>query len=181
MSKYTLNGILEHLRQELTLTEVKAREISSNFEVLRRETECMKVDALQNYLENQRKSAALDRGIASLIKDRKKARVSLLIAAGTFILGGLLTRDKLGAITAGISGVDGMVQEFGETKWCVLLGKTISVVPEEAISPKVTWITLASFYKTMEELKKKALAGEKLGNLDDVISKLTKKPRLSQQ
>ncbi len=181
MSKLTLNGILEDLRQELTLTEVKAREISSSFEVLRRETESVKVDALQNYLEEQRKSAARDRGIASLIKDRKRVRDSLLVAAGGFIFGGLLTRDKFGALTAGMSGFDGMVQGFGESKWCVSLGKRISVVPEERISPQVTWITLASFYKTMEEWKKRALAGEKLGSLDDVISKLTKKPRLSQQ
>ena len=184
MSKYSVNGILEHLRQELTLTEVKAREIGSRFEVLCRETESIKVDALQNYLEEQRKSVARDRGIASLIKDRKRVRDSVLVAAGSFVLGGLLTRDKFGAITAGISGFDGMVQGFGESKWCVLLGKRILVVPEETISSQfteTTWVTLASFYKTMEKLKKRALAGEKLGNLDDVISKLTKKPRLSQQ
>ena len=181
MSKYTLNGTLEHLRQELTLNEAKASEIGNRFEILCRETESIKVDALQNYLEEQRKSVARDRGIASLIKDRKRVRDSVLVAAGSFVLGGLLTRDKFGAITAGISGFDGMVQGLGESKWCVLLGKKISVVPEETISPQATWITLASFYKTMEELKKRALAGEKLGNLDNVISKLTKKPRLSQQ
>ena len=92
-----------------------------------------------------------------------------------------MTRDKFRALTAGMSGFDGMVQGFGESKWCVLLGKKISVVPERTISPQVTWITLASFYKTMEEFKESALVGEKLGNLDDVISKLKKKPRLSQQ
>ena len=108
-------------------------------------------------------------------------RDSLLVAAGGFILGGLLTRDKFEALTAAMSGFDGMVQGFGESKWCVLLGKKISVVPEETISPQVTWITLVSFYKTMEGLKKRALSGEKLGSLDDVISKLTKKPRLSQK
>ena len=184
MSKYTLDGILKCLRQELTLNEAKASEIGNRFEVLRRKTESMKVDALQNYLEEQRKFTARDRGIASLIKDRKRVRNSLLVAAGSFILGGLLTRDKFGAITAGISGFDGMVQGFGESKWCVLLGKRILVVPEETISSQftgTTWVTLDSFHKTMEELKKRALAGEKLGNLDDVISKLMKKPRLSQQ
>jgi len=181
MSKHTLSGILEHLRQELNLTAVKASEISSRFEALSRETEFMKVDALQNYLEEQKKSAARDRGVAPLIKDRRKVRNSLLVAACSFVIGGLLTRDKFGALTAGMSGFDGMVQGFGESKWCVLLGKKISVVPEETISPQVTWITLASFYKTLEELKKRALAGEKLGNLDDVISKLTRRPRLSQQ
>lgn len=66
----------------------------------------------------------------------------------------------------------GTVQGFGESKWCVLLGKKISVVPEEIVSSKVAWISLDSFYKTIEELKKRAPAGKKLGNLDDVISKL---------
>jgi len=174
MSKYTLNGILEQLRQELILTEAKAREIGSRIEVLRRETESMKVDAIQDYLVEQRKSTARDRGIASLIRDRKKVRNSLLVAAGGFILGGLLTRDKLEAVNAGMSGFDGMVQGYGEGKWCVLLGKKISIVPEEMISPQVPWITLASFYNTMEELKKRSLSGEKLGNLDDVIAKLKK-------
>lgn len=174
MSKYTLNGILEHLRQELNLTEVKARETGSRFEALRRETESIKVDALQNYLEEQRKSTARDRGIASLIEDRRRVRDSLLVAAGGFILGGLLTRDKFRTLNAGMSGFNGMVQGYGESKWCVLLGKKISVVPEEMISPQVTWITLASFYKTMEGLKRKALTGEKLGTFDDIIAKLKK-------
>jgi len=111
-------------------------------------------------------------------------RDSLLVAAGSFILGGLLTKDKFNALSAGMSGFDGMVQGFGESKWRVLLGKRISVVPEEAISSQFTgtnWVTLDSFYKTMEELKKRALAGEKLESLDNVISKVMKKPRLSQQ
>ena len=181
MSKYTLDGILEHLSQELNLTTVKATEINVRFEALCRETESIKVDALQNYLEEQKISVSRDIGISSLIKDRKRVRDSLLVAAGGFILGGLLTRDKFEAVSAAMSGFDGMVQGFGESKWCVLLGKKISVVPEETISPQVTWITLASFYKTMEEFKESTLAGEKLGNLDDVISKLKKKPRLSQK
>ncbi len=181
MYKHTLHGILEHLRQELTLTEVKAKEIGDRLEILRRETESIKVDALQDHLEEQKKSAAHDRGISSLFKDRRRVRDSLLVAAGGFILGGLLTRDKFEALSAGMSGFDGMVQGLGGSKWRVLLGKKISVVPEETISPQVTWITLASFYKTMEELRKRALWGEKLGSLDDIISKLMKKPRLSQQ
>ena len=181
MPKYTLDGILKHLRQEFTLTEAEAKKIGSHFEILRRETESVKVDALHNYLEEQKESAARDKGIVSLIKNRKRIRDSLLVAAGSFVIGGLLTRDKFGALTAGMSGLDGMVQGLGESKWCVVLGKKISVVPEEMISPQVTRITLDGFYKAMERLKKRALAGEKLGNLDNVISKLTKKRRLSQQ
>ena len=174
MPKYTLDRILEYLRQDLTSTGVEAREIGSRFEVLRRETESMKIDALQNYLEEQRKSTARDRGIISLTKDKKRVRNSLLYATGSFILRGLLTRDKSEALAAGLSGLNGMIQGFGESKWRVLLGKKISVVPEEMISPQVTWITLASFYKTMEELKRRVLAGEKLGTLYDIIAKLKK-------
>ena len=170
-----LDRILKQLRQDLTLTGAEAREISSRFEVLRREMESMKIDTLQDCLEERRKSTARDRGIASLIKDRKKVRNSLLVAAGGVILGGLLTKDKLEALNAGMSGFDGMVQGFGEGKWCVILRKEISVVPEEMVSSQVNRIPLASFYKAMEALKKRALAGKKLGNLDDVISKLMKK------
>ena len=184
MSKITLYGILKHLRQELALTEAEAKEIGNHFEVLRRETESMKIDALHNYLEKQREFTARNRGTASLIKDSKRVRGSLLFAAGSAILRGLLTRDKFNALTAGMSGFDGVVQGFGESKWRVLLGKRISVVPEETISSQFTGtirVTLDSFYKTMKELKKRALLGKKLGSLDDVISKVTKKPRLSQQ
>jgi len=52
------------------------------------------------------------------------------------------------------------------------------VVPEETISSQFTGVTrvsLDSFYKTIEELKKRALSGERLRNLDDVISKLKDK------
>jgi len=67
MSKITLAGILKHLRQELASTEAEAKEIGSHFEVLRRETESIKIDALHNYLEEQRKFTARDRGSSSLI------------------------------------------------------------------------------------------------------------------
>ena len=46
MSKYTLNEILEDLKQEVTLIEVKAREIGERFEVLSREAESLKIDVL---------------------------------------------------------------------------------------------------------------------------------------
>jgi len=183
MSKITLDGILKHLRQKLTLTEDEAKEIGSHFEVLRRETESMKIDALHNCLKEQRKFNARDRGIAFLIKDKKKVRNSLLVAVGSFVIAGLLTKDKFVALSAGMSGFDDVVQGFGESKWCVLFGKKISVVPEKTISSQLigaTWVTLDSCYKTLEELKKRALDGEKLGNLGDVISKLIKKPWLSQ-
>jgi len=116
MSEYILNGILEHLREELILTEVKAREIGSRFEALRIETESMKIDALQDYIVEQRKSTARNSGIISIIKDRNKVRYSLIVAVSSLVFGGLVTRNKYRALDVGMSGFDGMVQGFGETR-----------------------------------------------------------------
>lgn len=170
MSRHGLDKVIVNLTQELTANELRAREIARRFETLQRILESLKIDVFQSCLEEQRKSRACYRGFASLIKDKKKIRDSLLVAAGILVLGGLLTRDKFGAITAGMSSFDGMVQGLGESKWYILLGEKISIVPEETIPPQASMMTLNSF--CIE------LAGEKLGNLDNVISKLTKKPRL---
>ena len=172
MLRTGLAQTLDSLKKKLGSIESRAKMISTQFEMLRREAESFKIECLQHYLEEQRKDIARSRGLISLVRDKKRIRDSLLMAAGGFILGGLLTSDKFEALTAGMSGFNGMVQGFGECKWCVILGKEISIVPAEMISPEVTWTTLDSFYKTMEELKKRALAGEKLGSLDDVINKL---------
>ena len=170
-----LDEFLESLMRDLILAGAEARETGAHFETLSREMESMKIDVLQNYLEKQRKSAAHNKGMSSIIKDRTKLRNSLLVAGGCFILGSLLTRDKFSALNAGISSLDGMVEGFGESNWRVLLGKKITVVPGEWISPQVTWITLASFNKKMKELRERAVAGAKLGTLVDIIARLKTK------
>ena len=175
MSGHVLNETLEHLRQELTLTSAKAKDITGQLNILRREAESLKIHAFQYYVEEQIKSKARDRGILSLINDKRKVRNSLLMAAGSFVIGGLLTRDKFNALSAGMAGLDGMIQGFGEGDWYILFSNIISVVPEKMISPQITGITLVSFNEKMEELKKRALTGVKLGNLNDVISRLTRK------
>ena len=175
MSGYELNETLEHLRHELASTSAKAKDITGRLNILRREAESLKIHAFQYYVEEQRKSIARDRGIISLINDKKKVRNSLLMAAGGFVIGGLVTKDKFTALSAGMSGFDGMIQGFGEGKWCILLGKKISIVPEESIPTQVTRLPLLSFDEMMEEFKKRALDGGRMGNLDDVISRLARK------
>ena len=54
----------------------------------------------------------------------------------------------------------------------LLLGKKISVVSEEMIPTQVLWIDWIGFQNAAEELKRRALAGEKLGNLDKSIELL---------
>ncbi len=45
----------------------------------------------------------------------------------------------------------------------------------DCVNTRITWVSLDSFYKTIEELRKRALSGERLRNLDDVVSKLKDK------
>lgn len=166
--------IMANLSQELNLIEVKAKTLSANLEILCRESECLKLEYLQQALEEHVMSEARARGISLIMRDKKQLRNSLLMAAGSFVFGGLVTKDKWGALTAGMSGFDSMVQGFGERKWCVILSEKISVVPEGMVPANITWVTLDSFYRTTEELKKQASAGKKMGNLNDIISKFKK-------
>jgi hypothetical protein len=169
------NGIgktLTDFGEKLNLIESRAKKTLTRFEVLRREAEFLKMEFLQRYLGERRKDIARSRGFTILLKDRRKVRDSLLVAAGSFILGGLISKDKFAALGAGMSGFDGVVQGLGETKWFVSLGKKILVAPAGNLLSDRTWFTWESIIAPIEELKKRALRGEQLGSLDDIIDNL---------
>jgi hypothetical protein len=113
--------------QELTLIESRAEEILSRFEVLRRQAEFLKVESLGRHLEERRKGIARSRGFTILLKDKRKVRDSLLVTAGSLILGGLISKDKFAAINAGMSGFDGALRGLGEARWFVSMGKRVLV------------------------------------------------------
>jgi len=169
------NGIEKTLidfGQELTLIKSRAKEILNRFEVLQREAEFLKMESLERYLEEQRKGVARTRGFTVLFKDKRKVRDSLLVAAGSFILGGLISKDKFVALYAGMSGFDGVLQGLGETRWFVSLGKKILVAAEDSLPSKRTWFTWESLMAAIEELKQRASHGERLGSLGNIIDNL---------
>lgn len=98
------------------------------------ELEVSKIEFLKRNIEEMIKSLAFERGFVSLTRDGSKLRSSLVTAAGGFILGILITKDKFAALNAGISSFDGMLQGFGESKWVVSLGEKISVMPLNDVS-----------------------------------------------
>jgi len=55
--------------------------------------------------------------------------------------------DTYVAISAGISGFNGMVLGYRGGKWYVILGKKTKVVPEEMAPLDIPYITLTSIYK----------------------------------
>jgi hypothetical protein len=166
---------LAKMRQELTLIETRAKKISQHFQKLTREVESLKVESLQKLLAKKIKSEARRRGVASVIRDRKRFESGALSAVGNFIIGGLLTQDKWTAVNSGLSGLDGALQGFGRARWVVLLGKSIVVAASENNQLEGKWLAWDSLKLAMEELRKKAQLGEALGTLDDVLSRLEQK------
>ena len=64
----------------------------------------------------RRKVLARQRGAELVTKDSKEMRTSLAVSAIGLVLGGLVTKDKYAALNAGLSGSDGVIQEFGEAR-----------------------------------------------------------------
>ena len=157
------------VRQELTLIETRAKKVSQHFQNLLKEAESLKVESLRKLLEEKIKSEARRRGAASVIKDKRRLQSSILVTAGSFILGGLLTQDEWGALNSGLAGLDGALQGFGRAKWVVLLGKRIVVAASENIPSQGNWLPWERTELALEELRKKAQSGKALGNIDDIL------------
>lgn len=172
MAASSWNQTITYLEKELTEIESRSRSISHRLQILQRETESLKVEVLKYALEKQRKAVASQRGIVSLIRDRKKVGTGLSVAAGGFLLGGLIARDKHIALKAGLSGFDGVLQGYGETVWVLSLDKELIITPCNAITHKGAWVTLESFIRAIDDLEAEALQGKQLGTLDDIIQRL---------
>ena len=160
------------LKKELAWIESGSRHICSQFEMLLRQAESLKIAFLKYSLEEQRKAMALQRGLVTVVRDKKKMGTSLAVAAGGLILGGLITKDKYVALSAGLSGFDGIIQGFGEARWAVSLEKELVVAPYDSIPPIGTWVTLDSLIAAIDELKAEVLQGKPLRTLDNIIQRL---------
>jgi hypothetical protein len=160
------------LKKELACIESSSQGIGRRFGILQREAESLKIEFLKYSLEKQRKAAARQRGFDLLIRDRKKIGTGLAVAAGGLILGGLIAKDKYAALNAGLSGFNGVLQGFGETRWAVSLQKELVIVPYNAIPAKGTWVTLESLIAAIHDLKTEALQGKRLGTFDNIIQRL---------
>ena len=160
------------LQSELARIQSRCKEIGGRFGILQVEAESLKMDFLKYSLEKQREAVSRQRGLTLLIKDRKKVGASLAVTVGASILGGLLAKNKDAALNAGLSGFNGVLQGFGETRWAVSLQKGLVILPCNAITAKGRWVTLESLIAVIDDLKTEALQGKRLGNLDNIIQRL---------
>ncbi len=160
------------LKEELAFIGSNSQQVGRHFEILQREAESLKMEFLKYSLEKQRKAVARQRGFALLIRDRKKIGTGLAVAVGGSILGGLLAKDKYAALNAGLSGFNGVLQGFGETRWAVSLQKKLVIVPYNAIPTKGTWVTFESLIAAIHDLQTETLQGRRLGTLNNIIQRL---------
>jgi hypothetical protein len=160
------------LKKELGYVESSSQGVGRRYEILQREAESLKVEFLEYSLEKQRKAVARQRGLALLIRDRKKIGAGLAVTASASILGGLIAKDKDAALNAGLSGFNGLLQGFGETRWAVSLQEELVIVPYNAIPAKGTWVTFESWIAATHGLKTEALQEKRLGTFDNIIQRL---------
>jgi hypothetical protein len=161
-----------NLQNELAHIESSCEEIGRRFGILQLEAESLKIDFLKYSLGKQKEAVARQRGFTLLIKDRKKVGASLAVTAGASILAGLIAKNKDAALNAGLSGFNGVLQGFGETRWAVSLQKGLVILPCNAIPMKGRWVTLESLITVIDDLKTEASQGKRLGNLDNIIQRL---------
>ena len=181
MSSNSWSITIADLRKELASTEDEARQIAGSIGLLRKNMEAFKIEVIRYYLEQQRKTLACSRGFGTLIRNREMKRYALLTGVGSFILGGIIGKDPSSAIAAGLTGLESLARGLGETRWYVLLGSKILVVPEDEVKPGASWVTLKDLTAALDKLMRKAPAGVKLGSLDDVISRLSGGKRVTPQ
>lgn len=93
------------------------------------------------------------------------------------ILGGLIAKNKDAALNAGLSGFNGVLQGFGETRWAVSLQRGLVISPCNAIPAKGAWVTLESLIAAIDDLKTEALQGKRLGTLGNIIQRLQQSKR----
>ena len=174
MSSNDWEQTLDELKQEIASIKGRAGTFSTKFEEICRQAESFKIAFLNHRLEAQRRSLARTRGYTSIRIDRKRLRASLGAAAAGLIFGGIITRDKFAAVSAGLSSFDATLQRLGETAWAVSLGKDLRVVPKDNVTSGKTWVTWESLKSALAQLEREASQGVELGSLDSIISRLQK-------
>jgi len=160
------------LKQELASMKNQALTITGKLELIIREMESLKPDIVRKYLEDQRAILVRQRGFNTILKHNDAMKAGMAIGIGSAILGGLLSKDPILALNAGMSGFDGLIQGLGETRWCVSLDSRLLVASDNGTKPRMNWVPWESITLALEELKKKAAIGEKIGNLGSIIKKL---------
>ncbi len=160
------------LKKELAYIGSSSQNLGRRYQILQREAEFLKMQFLEYSLKKQRKAIAHQRGLALLVRDRRKIGTGLAVTAGASILAGLVAGDKNAALTAGLSGFYGVLQELGETTWAVSLQKGLVVLPHDDIPAKGRWVTFESLIAAIHDLKTEALQGKRLGTVDNVIQRL---------
>jgi hypothetical protein len=178
MSTEDWEQTMNDLRQEIASIKERARMFCMKLGEVGKQAGSFKVAFLNHRLEEQRRSLARTRGYTSIMRDRKRLGASLGAAAVGLILAGIISKDELTAINAGLSSFDATLRGLGETAWAVSLGKELTVLPKDNITSGKIWVTWESLKSALAQLEREASQGAGLGTLDSIISRLQTRSEL---
>ncbi len=162
----------DEIREDLTTVERRAKDISGRLRARCSTLESLKIDILKSKLMKERRDVARLRGITALRQDTRKLGIGLGLGVAGLIFGGVLTKNKYSAASTGLRSVDTFTQGLGQSRWAVSLDSKMLVVPRDEVTAGRSWVTLDSLSGAMERLREKALAGEKIGDLQAIVSAL---------
>jgi len=163
---------VDDLREKLVAVERQANNVAVQLPALFRVLGSLKVDIVKSKLEKEQRRVARVRGVTALKQDERKLGISLGLGFAGLVLGGALSKDSHSALGAGVGALDASLQKFGKSPWAVSLDREMLVVPTDQITAGRVWVTWESFGEAMENLRKKTLAGEQLGDLEAIVSEL---------
>ncbi len=163
---------LDQVRSDLAGVERKANGLVVRLPAICRTLESVKIDLLKGKLVNEQRDLARRRGVGAQIQDPRNLGIGLAVGLGGLILSALATRDKDLALSTGLRSVDGFTQGLGQSSWVVSLDREMLVAARNQAAPGRFWVTLESFSEALGLLREKALAGEKIGGLEAILSAL---------
>ncbi len=170
---------IESYRELLSTIDIQANDCETKMAMNIAEMEALKVDFFLQFLSKQKKLTSIGRGCLSVVDGENR----LKILGGTLLstaIGGLLLPGKHDFL---ISGAHGMIDSLesvgkGRIQWVVEFGERIRVIPlDKKYSLRSgKWMSWEILERRLQALRQRALEGEKLGDIDILISKLTYPP-----
>ena len=172
MDNNDLTKSIGNLRIGLGQIEGTADKVTNQFHNLQVTAEQLKIAILKQTLLDRSQSEAIQEGMTSVIRDKKKLGLSLGVAVAGMFISGVISKDKHSALVGGLSSFNNTLQGFSRNKFAVSLDRDLLVRPFDQISASRKWVTLESIMAVTEELMADISHGAPLGTLDNILQRL---------
>ncbi len=157
------------IKNRVSGLRAEATEISGHVEALVRQAEVTKMSMIQVASENRVRWLERNRGLNAIAANEQYQRIGWGLGLASAIIGGIVSKDPILALNAGMSGFDGLTRQMGRSRLYIDLSGRSITVDQEASCTKSCQVSLERFIAIIEMMKKRALAGTRLGNFQDIL------------